>query len=129
MATLFALADLRRGRQLWVATFHRAMRYTITIIISALAGVALTVARCRTAQARHRRARWSFAFVGALLAGIVTVAVIDRWVLFHLGEFISNKLSVWGAVILDFMFSGAVALGLTLLVVYHYRDKFRDFEV
>ena len=105
------------------------MGYTITIIISALAGVVLTVVRCRTAQARHRRARWSFAFVGALLAGIVTVAVIDRWVLFHLDEFISNKFSVWEAVILDFMFSGAVALGLTLLVVYHYRVKFRDFEV
>ena len=105
------------------------MRYTITILFSALIGVVLTAVRCRTAQARHRRARWSFAFVGALLAGVVTVAVIDRWDLFHLGEFINNKLSVLEAVILDFMFSGAVALGLTLLVVYHYRVKSRDFEV
>ena len=105
------------------------MRYTITILFSALAGVVLTAVRCRTAQARHRRARWSFAFVGALLAGAVTVAVIDRWDLFHLGEFIKNKFSVLEAVILDFMFSGAVALGLTLLVVYRYRVKSRDFEV
>ncbi|MGA9779542.1 MAG: hypothetical protein WBS33_14840 [Verrucomicrobiia bacterium] len=105
------------------------MGYTTTIIISALAGVILTVVKCRTAQTRHQRARWSFAFVGALLAGIITVAFIDRWDLFHLDEFIGNKFLVWEAVILDFMFSGAVALVLTLLVVYHYRVKFRDFEV
>jgi hypothetical protein len=105
------------------------MGYTTTIIISALAGVILTVVRCRTAQTRHRRAPWSFAFVGALLAGILTVTFIDRWDLFHLGEFISNKFSVWEAVILDFVFSGAVALGLTLLVVYHYRAKFKDYEL
>ena len=105
------------------------MRYTITILFSALVGVVLTAVRCRTAQARHRRARWSFAFVGALLAGIVTVAVIDRWDLFHLDVFIRNKFPVWEAVILDFTFSSAVALGLTLLVVHHYRVKFRDFGV
>jgi hypothetical protein len=99
------------------------MNYNITIIISALAGVILTVVRCRTAQARHQRARWSFAFVGALLAGIITVAVIDRWDLFHLDVFINNKISVWEEAILDFLFSGAVALGLALLVVYHYRAK------
>jgi hypothetical protein len=99
------------------------VNYNITIIISALAGVILTVVRCRTAQARHQRARWSFAFVGALLAGIITVAVIDRWDLFHLDVFINNKISVWEEAILDFLFSGAVALGLALLVVYYYRAK------
>ena len=105
------------------------MAYTIIIIISVLAGAGLTVVRCRAAQARHRRARWSFAFAGALLAGIVTVAFLDRWDLFHLDMFISNKVSVWEAVVLDFVFSGAFALGLTLPVVYHYRVKSRDGKI
>ncbi len=116
---------LSLGTLIWP---YRAVHYTISIIISALAGVILTVVRCRKAQARHQCARWSFALAGALLAGIVTVAVIDRWDLFHLDVFINNKISVWEAAILDFMFSGAVALGLTSFVVHHYRVKFRDLE-
>ncbi|HTQ49365.1 MAG TPA: hypothetical protein VMJ12_01550 [Candidatus Acidoferrales bacterium] len=105
------------------------MYYSLTIIISALAAVILTVVRCRKAQARHQRARWSVAFAGALLAGIVTVAVLDRWTLFHLDVFARNRVLVWEAVILDFTFSAVVALGLTLLVVYHYRAKSGDIEV
>ena len=96
------------------------MSYIIPNFISVLAGVILTVVRCRRAQARHQCARWSFALVGASLAGVVAVALIDRWNLLHLGVF-SNQIPVWGAVFLDFTFAGAVTLGLTSLVVYHYR--------
>lgn len=97
------------------------MYYTVTTVMSVFAGVILTIVRCRMAQTRHKRARWSFAFMGASLAGVVMVALIDRRTLFHVGEF-NNQIPVWGAAFLDFIYSGTIALGLASLVVYRYRN-------
>lgn len=111
------------ARPAWLCLDGRpncAMSYIIPNIIAVLAGVILTVVKCRRAQARHQCAQWSFAFVGASLAGVIAVALIDRWALLHLGVF-SNQVPVWGAVFLDFIFAGAVALSLASVVVYHYR--------
>ena len=105
------------------------MDYIIAAIVGAFVAVFLTAVTCRAAQARHRRVRWSFAFAGALLAGIFTIVSVDRWELLHLGDEVSNKCSVWILVLFDFTLSTVPALVLTSLVVYHYRTKFRKDEV
>jgi hypothetical protein len=105
------------------------MDYIIAAIVSAVVVVFLTAVTCRATQARHRRARWSFAFIGALFAGIFTVVAVDWWELLHLGDLVGGKCPVWVWVLFDFTLSAVPALVLTSLVVYHYRTKFGNDEV
>ena len=102
------------------------MEILVAIILISGAAAYLTSIPCRMLYLRHRRASWSLGFLGAFAVGILTVLAIYQGDVFHPGRWHSGNWDLEVLMLIVFGFSSVVGLIPALLVVGHYRRRFKD---
>ena len=102
------------------------MELLIAIVVISAAAAYLTSIPCRMLYLRHRRASWFLGFVGAVVAGILTVLFVYQGDVFHPERWDRGKVELEILMLMAFGFSSVVGLIPALLVVGHYRRRLRD---
>lgn len=102
------------------------MTLAIASILIPVAAGYITTIPCRSAESRKRPAAWYYAFFGIIGAGLLTVLFVYQGDLFRPSAWDRGNVPMSFLVPFCFVVSCAVVAIPALLVVHHYRRRFRN---
>lgn len=96
----------------------------VFVLVGTVAAYVTGVA-CRLTQSRGRRAGWSLGAIGAAVTGAIIVVLIYQGDLFHPSRWDTGKINLGVMIPLCFAIGTALGLVPALLVVAHFRSRFK----
>jgi len=98
--------------------------FILTFLVGCAAAFVTTIG-CRLASRRHRQAGWHIALLGAVVVAALMMYWDNGSLLFHPSQWSHNKRSL-GSLLSEFMFLMLFSVIPALIVVRHYRQKFKQ---